>query len=77
MTPSVSLVFCTTFVHNDADFSISVHKVSALYILTHIFKDDYIASSAPCTFNLNSLTLFLIEIWLSHWNVMIVTFYIL
>ena len=77
MTPSVSLVSCTTFVHNDADFSISVRKVSALYILTRIFKDDYMASSALRTFNLNSLTLFPIRIWLSNGNVMIVNFYIL
>ena len=77
MMPSVSLVSCTTFVHNDTDFSISVHKVSALYILTRIFKDDYMASSALRTFNLNSLTLFPIRIWLSNGIVMIVTFYIL
>ena len=78
----VSQVSSSTFVCNDADFAIGVYKISALYIFTCIsdqvlewittcsFKNNYKASSVPCTFNLAGLTLFPLGIWLSSWNVM-------
>jgi hypothetical protein len=73
MTVFASPVSCTTFVHNDADFSI-VLKVSIFarisdqvleLIATCSFKDDYKASLAPRAFNLVGLTLFPLEIWLT------------
>ena len=79
-----SPISCTTFVRNDMDFI--VHEVSAVDIFACIsdqvlelialcsFKDNYKASSAPRAFNLDGLTLFPLEVWLSSWNVEIVTF---
>ena len=52
MTLSASLVSCTTFVHNDADFSISVCKVGALYIFAHI-SDQVLELIMTCSFKDN------------------------
>ena len=49
MTLSASLVSCTTFVYNDANFSISVCKVSALYIFACI-SDQVLELIATCSF---------------------------
>lgn len=82
-TLRVSPVSCMTIVHNDANSSIGVCKVSALYLFTgtrfcpqviesiviRSSKDDYkFLQLPPCPFSLVSLTLFPLEIWVGIGN---------